>query len=256
MEIIITPDADAASRLAGSILKKEVARKPKLVLGLATGETMKPVYRELVRLNLDFRQATAFNLDEYVGLGSDDAASYAHFLNKHFLQYVNLPPTGTHLLDGRATPVEYCLTYEQRIVRAEGIDVQLLGVSRAGHLGFNEPTSSLRSRTRIKTLTDASVEVSREWFPPSQPIGRHVLTMGIGTILEARTCLLLAFGSHKAHAIQQAVEGPLTAFVPASALQLHPRTIVIVDEAAAEHLRMASYYRYVYDHKPAWQRDE
>ena len=261
MEIVIKPNVESACTLAARIIEKTVKNRPNSVLGLATGATMEPLYRELARLHskedLDLHSVTTFNLDEYVDAVPTSTTSYRYFLTEKFLNHVNIPESQTKFHDATAKDMEAsCAKFEKAIKDAGGIDIQLLGIGRAGHIGFNEPTSALTSRTRIKTLTSESVRISRGWFPPEQPIGRQVVTMGVGTILEARCILLLAFGKDKATAIAKAVEGPLTAMVPASALQLHPKAIVIVDELAASDLRLAEYYRYVYDNKPEWQRYE
>jgi len=252
MEVIIVPAAPDVGTAAAGIVSRLVAEKPDSVLGLATGASVKRVYAELRAL--DFSRVTAFVLDEYVGLSRSHPASFHAFMEEHFLSRVNvdrrrvhLPPTEGEDLAG------LCEQFERAIRAAGGIDLQLLGIGRDGHLGFNEPTSSLASRTRIKTLTGPTREANRSAFGGDE-VPRHVVTMGIGTILEARHCLLVADGSAKADAVARMVEGPLTAMVPASALQLHPRVTVIVDEAAAAGLSMRDYYREVQRNKPDWQR--
>jgi glucosamine-6-phosphate deaminase len=249
MEVIIVPAAQDVGSAAACSIARLVAGKPGAVLGLATGASVMPVYAELVRAKLDFSRVTTFNLDEYVGV-----ASFHAFMEEYFLKHVNadrarvhFPPTEGDNLAG------LCEQFERDIRAAGGIDLQLLGIGRDGHLGFNEPTSSLASRTRIKTLTVATREANRAAFG-SDEVPLHVVTMGIGTILEARQCLLVADGSAKADAVARMVEGPLTAMVPASALQLHPRATVIVDELAAAKLSLRDYYREVQRNKPEWQR--
>ena len=254
MEVIIVPAAQDVGIAAAGIIARLVAGKPGAVLGLATGASVKPVYAELVRARLDFSRVTTFNLDEYVGLDPSHAASFHAFMNEHFLGRMNVdrghvrfPPTEGDDLAGA------CEQFERDIRNAGGIDLQLLGIGRDGHLGFNEPTSSLASRTRIKTLTAATREANRAAFGGSE-VPLHVVTMGIGTILDARHCLLVADGSAKADAVARMVEGPLTAMVPASALQMHPQATVIVDELAAAGLSLRDYYREVQRNKPQWQR--
>jgi glucosamine-6-phosphate deaminase len=249
MEVIIVPAAQDVAVAAARIVSRLVARKPGAVLGLATGASVKPVYAEIVRAGLDFSTVTTFNLDEYIGL-----AAFHAFMEEHFLRHVNVdrarvhfPPTEGDDLAGA------CEEFEGEIRAAGGIDLQLLGIGRDGHLGFNEPTSSLASRTRIKTLTAATREANRAGFG-GEEVPLHVVTMGIGTILEARHCLLVADGAAKADAVARMVEGPLSAMVPASALQMHPRATVIVDEAAAAGLSQRDYYREVQRNKPDWQR--
>jgi glucosamine-6-phosphate deaminase len=252
MEVIVVPAAVDVGIAAAGIISRLVAEKPDAVLGLATGASMKRVYAELHAL--DFSRVTAFVLDEYVGLSRSHPASFHAFMEQHFLSRVNvdrrrvhLPPTEGDDLSG------LCEKYERDIRAAGGIDLQLLGIGRDGHLGFNEPTSSLASRTRIKTLTGRTREANRSGFG-GEEVPLHVVTMGIGTILEARHCLLVAEGPAKADAVARMVEGPLTAMVPASALQLHPHATVIVDEAAAAGLSLRDYYREIQRNKPDWQR--
>jgi glucosamine-6-phosphate deaminase len=260
MEVIILPTAKEASLAAAHVIARLVRARPRAVLGLATGDTPRGVYAELVRAHreegLDLSGVTTFNLDEYVGLDEAHPASYRRYMREHLFAHVNLRPERTHLPDGLAADVDAaCAAYEQAIRAAGGVDLQLLGLGADGHVGFNEPTSSLASRTRVKTLTAATLEALRGALPPGAAPPRHVLTMGIGTILEARRCLLLAFGERKARAVASLVEGPLAALVPASALQLHPQATVLLDEAAASRLALAAYYRDVHRNKPAWQRE-
>ena len=275
MEVIILPSAGEVAQLAARIIAGLVRDKPGAVLGLATGATPRPVYAELVRRHreegLSFARATTFNLDELIGLPPDDPASYHHYMSEALFAHVDLPVAARHLPDGMAPSDEIpgaCERYEAAIRAAGGIDLQLLGLGADGHIGFNEPSSSLASRTRVKTLTEATRDAHRAAAPRSPGAGpgggggagarelpRHVITMGVATILEARRCLLLAYGARKAVAVARTVEGPVTAMVPASALQLHPRATVIVDEAAAAELALADYYRGVYRDKPAWQRE-
>lgn len=259
MEIIIQPHAAAASRIAADLVARQVHAKPASVLGLATGSTPLPLYAELVRLahagQLDFSRVTTFNLDEYLGLAPDHPQSYHRFMEVNLFGRLPVRPRATHLPDGLAADVPACCrAYENAIRAAGGIDLQILGIGTDGHVGFNEPTSSLASRTRIKTLTAETLRDNARFFaaPADQP--HHVITMGIGTIMDSRCCLLLACGDRKAEAVARAVEGPVTALVPASALQMHPCAKLFLDEAAASRLQKADYYRWVYDHKPAWQR--
>jgi glucosamine-6-phosphate deaminase len=261
MEIIVKPTAEEGSLLAGRIVSNAIRRKPRTVLGLATGSTPVGLYQELVRQHreegLDFDQVTTFNLDEYLGLGRDHPCSYFHFMWENLFQHVNIPPNHLNIPDGLTDDVPgTCMAYERSIHDAGGIDLQVLGIGHDGHIGFNEPGSSLASRTRIKTLTPRTVEANRRFFGAGDSVPRHVLTMGIGTIMEARCCVLLAFGEGKADAIARMAEGPITARVPATVLQQHPHAIVILDEAAAGKLELLNYYRFVYENKPEWQRYE
>lgn len=255
MEIIIQPDAATATNVAAHLFAGVLQQKPGAVLGLATGGTPVRLYRELIAMKLDWRKVTTFNLDEYIGLPPDHGQSYHRFMRENLFRHVNLVKKNIHLPDGLAKDVpKFCGQYEKRIVAAGGIDLQLLGIGTDGHIGFNEQTSSLASRTRIKTLTPQTRRDNARFFGSEQAVPHHVITMGIGTILESRHCVLLAFGKNKARAIAEAVEGPITAMNPASALQLHPKVTVILDAAAAAKLKLKNYYRWVYEHKPGWQK--
>ncbi len=257
MEIIIKPDADAMSLEAARIVAHAVRARENPVLGLATGSTPLGMYRELVRMHreegLDFSSTVTFNLDEYVGLPVEHSQSYHHYMHEHFFSRVAVKCS--HLPDGLAPDVDaHCRAYEDAIRAAGGIDVQVLGIGHDGHIGFNEPTSSLGSRTRIKTLTRDTIEANARFFDDPARVPHHVITMGVGTIMESRHLLVLASGRSKARIVAQAVEGPVTSMVPASALQFHAKCSLILDEDAASALERADYYRWVYDHKPAWQR--
>lgn len=263
MELIISPDPADASRRAAAHMAALIRRKPDAVLGLATGSTPLRLYEELIRMHredgLDFSRVRTFNLDEYLGLGPGHPASYHQFMRANLFDHIGVDPARTHipsgLVDGSDVPAE-CARYEELIRQAGGIDIQILGIGSDGHIGFNEPGSSLASRTRIKTLTRRTREDNARFFPDPNDVPHHVLTMGIGTIMESRSILLLAFGESKAAAIAGAVEGPLTASNPASILQMHPEARFLVDEGAASKLERSEYYRWVFDNKPAWQRVE
>ncbi len=247
MRVIIENTAEEVSRRGANFIATVVRRKPDCVLGLATGSTPLGVYRELSRLHreegLDFSRVTTFNLDEYVGLGPTHPQSYRFFMQSNFFDHVNLEPTKTHVPDGRALDFStHCRQYEQRIHDAGGIDLQLLGIGTDGHIAFNEPGSSLGSRTRLKTLTSETVRDNARFFGGEEQVPRLAITMGVGTILESRQCLLLAMGEGKAGAIRSTVEGPVTAQITASALQLHRDVIVIVDQEAAGWLARRDYY--------------
>lgn len=255
MEIIIQSTPEAASAVAARLVARLIQEKPGVVLGLATGSTPLRLYRELVQMKLDWRRVTTFNLDEYVGLSPDHPASYHHFMRENLFRHVNIAKKNIHIPDGLTKDVPaYCKRYEGAIQSVGGIDLQVLGIGADGHIGFNEPTSSLASRTRIKTLTSRTRTANAQFFGDAAHVPHHVLTMGIGTIMGACQIVLLAFGKEKAQAIAEAVEGPITSMNPASVLQMHPVVRVILDEAAASQLRKAEYYRWVYDNKPDWQR--
>ena len=259
MEIIIQPTSDDASLIAARHVARIVRDKPAGVLGLATGSTPLGTYRELVRMHreqgLDFSSVTTFNLDEYVGLPPEHPASYHAFMWEHFFSQVNVRPERVHIPDGLASHIPaFCRSYEEAIRAAGGIDLQVLGIGSDGHIGFNEPSSSLASRTRIKTLTAETRRDNAEAFGSADKVPFHVITMGVGTIMDARQVIILAFGDKKADAIAGAVEGPITAMNPASILQMHPVATCIIDEAAATKLKRTDYYRWVYDRKPDWQK--
>ncbi len=255
MEIIIQPTAEAASATAALMVARLLREKPDAVLGLATGSTPLSLYRELVQMKLDWSRVTTFNLDEYVGLTPDHPASFQRFMWENLFSRINIVKSNVHIPDGQAKDIPgFCLRYEQQIRVAGGIDWQLLGIGTDGHIGFNEPSSSLASRTRIKTLTQQTRADNARFFGGETAVPHHVITMGIGTILEARQLVLLAFGPDKARAVAEAMEGPITAMNPASILQLHPVAKIVLDEPAAAHLRKADYYRWVYDNKPNWQK--
>ena len=254
MEIIIQPTQQAATEVAAKIIARLLRDKPTAVLGLATGSTPLSLYRMLIAMELDWSQVTTFNLDEYIGLPRDHAQSYHSFMWENLFKHVNISEENVHIPDGNAQDVpRFCREYEEQISAAGGIDLQVLGIGTDGHIGFNEPTSSLASRTRIKTLTQQTCKDNARFFGSEESVPRHVITMGIGTIMEARQNLLLAFGHNKSRAIAEAVEGPITSINPASILQMHPVTKVILDEPAAADLKRADYYRWVYDSKPDWQ---
>ncbi|MEA3209000.1 MAG: glucosamine-6-phosphate deaminase [Chthoniobacter sp.] len=259
MEVIIKPDADAVSKEAARFFERQLEHKPTSVLGLATGSTPLGLYRELVIMTqaelIDFSRAVTFNLDEYVGLSGDHPMSYRAYMREHLFAHLNIPIESTHIPDGLARDIpRHCAEYEDAIRRAGGIDLQLLGIGSDGHIGFNEPSSSLSSRTRLKTLTPRTIADNARFFGSEDQVPRHVITMGVGTIMDARQVVVLAIGEGKAQAVAATVEGPITAEVPASILQMHPRCALITDEAAAARLKRPDYYRWVYDHKPQWQR--
>jgi len=258
MEVVILPSPEAVCAAGADAVARLVARKPDAVLGLPTGSTPRPLYAELVRRHraegLSFARVTTFNLDEYVGVAPDHPGSFRRYMDEVFFRHVDLPPARAHVPDGRAADVSAaCAAYEAAIAAAGGLDLALLGLGEDGHVAFNEPTSSLASRTRIKTLTAASRAANQAAFGADE-LPRHVITMGIATILAARRCLLVAHGPRKAAAFAAMVEGPVSALVPASALQLHAHATVIADEAAAARLTRGDYYREIQAAKPPWQR--
>ena len=255
MEIIIQKDSQSAADIGARIIARQLKDKPDSVIGLATGSTPVSMYQKLIEMDLDWSQVTTFNLDEYIGLPKEHPQTYHSFMWENLFNHINIDASKVHIPDGNAADVPaHCAEYEAAIVAAGGIDLQVLGIGTDGHIGFNEPSSSLASRTRIKTLTERTVNDNARFFDSAEEVPRHVITMGIGTIMEARTNLLLAFGDNKSAAIAGAVEGPITANNPASILQMHPSVKVCLDDAAAEKLERAHYYRWVYDGKPEWQQ--
>ncbi len=261
MEIIIQKDAQSGSRAAARVVARTIREKPEAVLGLATGSTPLLLYKELIRLHreegLDFSGITTFNLDEYVGLPADHPQSYHRFMHENLFSHINIKPKNIHIPDGMTKDIPaYCAAYEKAIVKAGGIDIQILGIGSDGHVGFNEPTSSFASRTRIKTLTRQTVTDNARFFGGDEShVPHHCITMGIGTIMEARMNLLLAFGENKAAAVAAMAEGPVAAVMPASILQHHACAKIFIDEAAAADLKLKEYYRWVYAGKPDWQKD-
>jgi glucosamine-6-phosphate deaminase len=258
MEVVIVPTVDDIAAIAADIVVRALAGKPDAVLGLPTGGTPLLTYRELIRRHragvVSFARATVFLLDEYVGLPRDHAASYRSVIADSFADHVDLAPSAIHVLDGNAAdlPAE-CVAFEETIADVGGVDLQLLGIGTDGHIAFNEPGSSLGSRTRLKTLTERTRADNARFFADASLVPRHVLTQGVATILEARHIVVLAAGDAKAVALAQVVEGPLTARIPGSALQTHRHVTALADEAAAAELELAPYYREIAAGKPAWQ---
>lgn len=255
MEVIIQADYDAVSRVAADLVEELVRKKPDCVLGLATGGTPVGLYQELIRRHqeekLSFSKVTSFNLDEYYGLTPDHPQSYHYFMNEELFDHINIPKKNRHVPDGMAKNVEkWCKSYENKIKRAGGIDLQVLGIGGDGHIAFNEPGSSLVSRTRMKTLTEETIRDNKRFFNKNETVPIHAITMGVGTIMDAKHCIMIATGEKKAKIVAAALEGPVTSQVTASVLQMHPKTTVIIDEAAAKKLKNHKYYRWCYDRKP------
>jgi glucosamine-6-phosphate deaminase len=259
MEIIIKATAVEAQQEAARIFRRQIRDKPDSVLGLATGSTPIGVYALMVDMHrrgeMDFARVRTFNLDEYVGLGPEHPGSYRYFMQEHLFSKVNVSPANTQVPDGLSENIPaHCAEYEESIRRCGGIDLQLLGLNRDGHIGFNEPSSSLASRTRLKTITPQTAADNVGVFGTPEKVPRHVITMGIGTIMESRRVVMMATGAAKAAVVGQMVEGPISANCPATILQMHPSCMVVLDEAAATALKRSEYYRWVYDNKPEWQR--
>ena len=259
MEVVILPDTAALGGVAADAIGALLARKPSAVLGLATGSSPLAIYDELaVRCaagTISFRQARGFTLDEYVGLPAEHPERYRTVIDQVFVSRVDFAPDAVQGPDGLATDIPAaCAGYEDAIRQAGGVDLQILGIGTDGHIAFNEPGSSLASRTRIKTLTHQTrLDNARFFGNDLDAVPTHCLTQGLGTIMEARHVVLVATGRGKAEAVHHLVEGAVSAMWPATILQHHPHVTVLLDEAAASRLQLASYYRETYLAKPAWQ---
>jgi glucosamine-6-phosphate deaminase len=254
-EVVIVADEREAGALAADRIARLVAGRPDAVLGLATGSTPLSTWSALAALRLDLGRVRGFALDEYIGLPAGHPESYRAVITREVVEPLGLDPSLVHVPGDDGGPVEGAgERYEAAIAAAGGVDLQILGIGRTGHIGFNEPGSSLTSRTRVKTLTEQTRVDNARFFDSIDQVPRHCLTQGLGTILDARQLVLLAFGAGKADAVAAAVEGPLTASLPGSAIQLHPRVLVIVDEAAAAGLEYADYYRFAWDNRLDWER--
>lgn len=248
MKIVLCRDQEEMAELVAEKVLAALAGKPDLVLGLCTGSTPIPVYERLARAvaarRASFARVHTFNLDEYLDLPAEHPQSYRTFMRTHLFDRIDIDPRNTHFPPAEGKEIEArCERFEARIEELGGIDVMLLGIGRNGHIGFNEPTSSLASRTRIKTLTDRTLEDNARFYAPGEPQPRLAVTMGIGTILDCRTILLQAAGPKKAEAIRMTVEGPVSSFFPASALQLHPHVTGYLDPEASSLLTMRTYYQ-------------
>lgn len=259
MEVIIKGTYEEMSRAAADEVTRLLNTKPNAVLGMATGSSPLGLYQELARRHreegLDFSQVTTFNLDEYVGLAPNHPQSYHYFMHEHFFKHVNVPKQNIHIPSGNTSNyTAFCQWYERQIEKCGGIDLQILGIGSDGHVAFNEPSSSLSSRTRLKTLARQTIDDNARFFDRPEDVPIYAITMGVGTILEARELLLVANGEKKAWAVAAAIEGPVTGMVTASALQLHPRAKIYVDDAAAGQLKMRAYYDWIEERRPGAPR--
>ena len=248
MKVLIHSDAAQAVSCVTGLMLDRMQRQPASVLGLATGATMEAVYEQLIAAQvagqISFSRATSVNLDEYVGLSPTHPGSYWRYMQHHLFDHIDMPVERAHLPRGDAAdPAAEAARYEAAIVAAGDIGFQLLGLGSNGHIGFNEPGSSLASLSRVTLLTKQTRRDNARFFESADEVPTHAITQGLGTILRARRLVLVAFGEAKALVVAAAVEGPLTTSVPASALQLHPHSMVIVDEAAASQLANTEYYR-------------
>lgn len=259
MEVVIHPSSQYLAGLAADAVEQLLRSKPDAVLGLATGSSPLAVYDELVRRHtesgLSFARARGFLLDEYVGLPADHPEGYRNVIERELVSRVDFAPGSVQAPAGGAEDlIAACAAYERAMADAGGVDLQILGIGTDGHVAFNEPGSSLASRTRVKTLTEQTRQDNARFFAGDvEAVPRHVLTQGLGTIMGARHLVLVATGRAKAEAVHQLVEGPVSALWPATVLQHHPHVTVLLDEGAASRLQLADYYRQTWSHKPAWQ---
>lgn len=255
MDVVILKDGGAVAAAGAAMLRRVLQRKPKSVFGLASGRTPLLMYKRLIddcrELNLSFRDVTTFNLDEYLGLAPGDPQSYRAYMQRELFDHIDIGAKNTFLPECGPgdDPLETGPNYEALIRSRGGIDLQVLGIGRNGHIGFNEPTSSLRSRTRIKTLTRETLTANKHYFEGRAAQPQLAITMGIATIMDARQIVLLATGADKAEAVRQTIEGPVSAMCPASILQLHETVAVLLDEAAASALTLRDYYDWVAEQK-------
>jgi glucosamine-6-phosphate deaminase len=259
VEVVILPGTREIAETGAGTVVRLLTHRPDAVLGLATGSSPLGVYRELARRHrageVSFAQARGFLLDEYVGLPADHPQCYRSVIRRELENQVDFAPGAVQGPDGLAADLPgACADYETAIREAGGVDLQLLGIGTDGHLAFNEPGSSLTSRTRVKTLTAQTRADNARFFDSPDDVPRHVLTQGLGTISDARHLVLLAAGEAKADAVARTVEGPMAASCPASVLQLHPHVTVLLDEAAAARLALADYFKETYTGKPDWQQ--
>lgn len=261
MEVIIKEHREEAVSTAAKIVRRAIKRKPNAVLGLATGRTPVTLYKELIRMHqeegLDFSQVQTFNLDEYIGLSPEHVQSYRYFMDTELFNHINIKQENTHLPSGTSEdPRQECHDYEAKIKDSGGIDIQVLGLGSNGHIGFNEPTGSLNSRTWVKILSKQTIKDNSDLFNNPNEVPHYCITMGIGTILEARHCIILAFGHKKAKAVSHMIEDPVTSMCPASALQQHRRVTTLIDEEAAARLDFIEHYKWINANKLDWQRYE
>lgn len=252
MKIVILKDASEVAVYSSDIVKKHIKLKPNIVLGLAAGSTPVPLYKELIAANrsgeISFKPVSTFSLDEYLGLDGDHPQSYRYFMNEMLFNHIDIVKSETVVPSSNVdNPVEACAQYEADIKAKGGIDLQILGIGRNGHIGFNEPFSSLKSRTRVISLSRETIDDNSRFFSSEECQPHRSITMGIGTILDSRKIVLMATGVHKAEAIRSAVEGSLCSSCPASALQKHKDSVLILDEASASKLSDQEFYKYSVD---------
>src|SRR5690625_464009 len=255
MDVVVLPTPADIARAAADRIADLVNKRPDAVLGLATGSSPLPLYQELARRHreegLSFARASAFLLDEYVGLSPDHPEAYRNVIRREFVSLVDIPTSAVHSPSGTAADISAaCAEYEKEMQAAGGVDIQILGIGTDGHIAFNEPASSLTSRTRVTTLTEQTREDNARFFDSIDDVPMHVVTQGLGTIMEAREIILIATGANKAEAVAPLVEGPISAFWPATVLQKHQHITVCADEEAGAELKLRSYYDHMYRNRP------
>lgn len=258
MEVVIKKDPNEVCKYVAKLVAQQIKSKPDSVFGLAAGSSQLGMYLELIRMHkeegLDFSCVRTFNIDEFVGLPYEHPRSYHSLMWDRFFSHINIKRENVHIPDGNAKDIAAaCVRYEEAIRGVGGIDLTMLGIGADGHIGFNEPTSSLGSRTRLKMLTEKTRYDNARFFNSLDEVPRHVITIGVGTIMESARVVLLAFGEHKAEVISKVVEGPVSAMVPGSVIQFHTKAKVVVDEAASSSLKMRLYFKWAYENKPRWQ---
>ena len=257
MDVIICPTSADAEKLTARMIADAIKDKPELRLGLATGATMENVYAELTALykagEVDFSQVRTWNLDEYVGLSPERDQSYRYFMNKHLFNNVNIDIRNTHIPNGLAEDEEIeAARYDEEIEDAGGVDLWLVGIGKTGHVAFNDPGTSFNSRTHVAYLSNATYEQNKNYFNPPESMPRRAYTAGVGTIMEARKILQLITGERKADIAAASIEGPMTAMISSSALQLHPDAVIVLDEAAASKLKLRDFYKEIFENDPKW----
>ncbi len=247
MRVVILPSEADASNFAAGFIEDYICEKQDAVLGLATGSSVLLTYETLIKKHqestLSFQNITTFNLDEYVGLKRYHTQSYRYYMKQKLFNHIDIDQKNTYIPECFNDDYQLsCNNYETSIKSCGGIDLQLLGIGSNGHIGFNEPTSSLSSRTRVKTLTKSTIANNSRFFKDSEVQPSIAITMGIGTIMEAQNILLLGLGKHKSKAVADLVEGPLSSFCPGSVLQNHENAVIVLDQEAASELKLYDYY--------------
>ncbi|MGO3072740.1 MAG: glucosamine-6-phosphate deaminase [Brevibacterium linens] len=258
MEVVIA-DEYTLAELAADAIERLLRTEASPVLGLATGSSPLRIYDELTTRHknegLSFARAQAFMLDEYVGIADEHPQRYRNVIDAEIATRVDFAEGVVHGPEGSADDLAAASAdYERKIAEAGGIDLQILGIGSDGHIAFNEPGSSLASRTRVKSLTHQTrLDNARFFDGDVEQVPKLCLTQGLGTIMEAKHLVLVATGGNKAEAVHQMVEGPISAMWPATVLQMHPHVTVMLDDAAASRLQLGDYYRHAYENKPEWQ---